>query len=182
MDIRDDQAAPTRPIPGFRPRAALLLDPPQEGIPPASSPDSPATDSPESGGGLFVPPSLRPEPNGTRTATSDTTGEVAPKPTVKDTAVLVAGVLGLVVTGVALLVRLRRGVQLRRPTKAELDDIAKPLAGLATRHVPAGILNRDLGDIIAAGAAAGAYLNNGPLIEDVYIDNGLPDNVQGDLA
>jgi hypothetical protein len=182
VDTRDDQAAPTRPIPGFRPRGALLLDPPQEGIPPANHPDSPAKDSPESAGGFFGPPTLRPEPNGTRTATSDTTGEVAPKPTVKDTAVLVAGVLGLVVTGVALLVRLRRGVQLRRPTKTELDDIAKPLAGLATRHVPAGILNKDLGDVIAAGAAAGAYLNNGPLIEHDYVDDGLPDNLQGDLS
>lgn len=186
MDTRDDPAAPVRPIPGFRPRPALLMDPPPAGIPAGSpDPDSrPETlaDSPQaSGGGLYERPPLRPDRNGTRTATSDSTGDV-PKASAKETAKLVAGLLGLVVAGVATLVRLRRGVQLRRPTVGELDDVAAPLARIAVRHVPAGMLTNDLADVAAAAAATGAYLSVGPLIEAVFVDAGLPDDVQGEPA
>lgn len=189
MDTADVRRAP---IPTFR-QPARLLDPPAEGLTVHQPVQQPATattgtrpadpGSPaDAGGGLYEPPSPRPDRNGTRTATSDSTGEPAPKVSTKDTAVLVAGLLGLAVAGLAVLVRLRRGATLRRPTKQELDDVAAPLARLALAHVPAGILNADLANLAAAGAATGAYLSNGPLIEHPYTDPGLPADLQEEPA
>jgi len=88
------------------------------------------------------------------------------------------GFVGLVVAGAAFLLRRTRGVDLRQPTEDQAEGMAKPLARLALRHVPAHLLNADLLDILSFGAATGAYLNDGPLTEPLYEDPGIPDDLQ----
>lgn len=155
-------------IPAFREPPGRRLDPPATGVP-GDQAQPEETDTDPSG-----PSTLKPGRDATPTRISDSTGDKAPKPTAADTARLVAGLLGLVVAGAAMVVRWRAGRELRRPTKGQLDDISAPLARIGMRHVPAGLLNADLADSLAAGAALGAYVSAGPLIEHVGVDAGVP--------
>lgn len=172
-------------IPSFRPPAHhRRLDPPTAELPevdPESPPASPST-SPLQGPGPdaspFDPSSHRPDLDdrpATRTATSSAGTEPRPA-SPKETAKLVAGLLGLLMLGVAGLVRWsRRGrVQLRQPTPEQLDDIAAPLARIAMRHVPAALLTPDLVDAGLAGAAVANYVNDGQLVAPVDVDPGVP--------
>lgn len=83
-----------------------------------------------------------------------------------EAAVLIAGLIGVLALGAAWLVQMRSAGHrtLRKPTKTQQNDIARPLAQIASRHVPADLLHADLGDAIQALTAAGAYITSGPLV------------------
>ncbi|HET6215339.1 MAG TPA: hypothetical protein VFE14_20910 [Micromonosporaceae bacterium] len=175
MDTSDSElsssATTVRPrlsnLPGFLTPAHLRSDPLPATDHPVTTPQSP--DLPPE------PHTPRPAPDATRTPTSDTTGDGGPKPPdAKTTAKLVAGLIGLVVVGAAALIAHRRGRELRQPTGEQLDDIAAPIARIALRHVPAGLLSADLADAMLAASATGAYLSDGPLLSDRLVDTGLP--------
>lgn len=164
---------PDQPLPGFRPPANLRLDPPLPEVTEEGPETSPST--PESPGGPPDRPARRPAGAATRTGTSSAGTDL---PTAAETAALIAGLLGLALVGVAAVIRWRGRRQLRQPTKGQMHDIAAPLARIALRHVPAELLNPDLADAASAGAAFAAYVNDGPLIEPVYVDAGLPADLQ----
>lgn len=155
------------------------MDPLPDGTTVTDPPTEPTTTSPNPAGdvdglGPPDPPNRRPDPPaGTRTASSSPVS----KPTAAEAAKLVAGILGLVVAGVAAVVAWRGRRELRRPTGQQLDDIAAPLARIAVRHVPAELLNADLADGLLAAGAIGAYLGDGKLIRPPTIDAGVPDNL-----
>lgn len=72
--------------------------------------------------------------------------------------VIVAGIVG------GLLAR--SGRRLRQPTEKQIGRVADPLAGIAARHLPVGMLNDDLADVTKAAAGIHAYVldESGPLI------------------
>lgn len=122
--------------------------------------------------GLFGSGSRRPAGGDTPTVISSL-GDVK-KPDPEATTALVIGALGLVVAGAAFLARRRTRRKLRQPTKRQSRDIAEPLARIMLRHADPSLLNPDLADVIAAGGAFGAYLNDGDLFEGSAIDSGVP--------
>lgn len=174
---------PIAVIPGFR--SSRQLDPPVDGAEvddleetatSAAGPEtelgtSPQTDLTTSRGRWSMPGIPRPDAD-PRTLTSS--AGKAPKPSTAETARLVAGLLGLAVAGVALVVRWR-GRDLRRPTKTQVDDIAAPVARILMRHVDPLLLSPDLADAALAGSAVGAYLTDGPLLQWLPEQAGLPD-------
>lgn len=168
---------------GLLPRFAPPPSPPDDDPAPATSPPaSPSTGpaspshsspSPDRSGPA---PSRPATPAATPTATSS-----AGKPTTKQTAELVAGVVGLLLVGAASVISWRAGRQLRRPTDKQVDDFARPLADILLRHWDKAVINRDLVDGIAAGAVAGNYLADGPLIERrAQVDPGVPHDLGDD--
>lgn len=167
--------SPAAPTLGLLPRFAPPPSPPDDDPAPATSPPSTGADSPSpsspSPDRSGPAPSRPATPAATPTATSS-----AGKPTTKQTAELVAGVVGLLVVGAAAVISWRgTSRQLRRPTDQQMSDFAKPLAEILLRHWDAAVINRDLVDGIAAGAVAGTYLADGPLIERrATVDPGVP--------
>jgi hypothetical protein len=105
---------------------------------------------------------------GIRTATSSGGGDLDPAVAVRLVGVAVTAVVMLA----ALSVRTRRGRTLRRPTAAERDAIATPIARVVSRRVP-GILSADLADVAEASHAVSEYLAAGPLTE-LLTDPGVP--------
>lgn len=159
-------------IPRFQQPQRRRLDP---SVPEDENPTPSPSDS----------PILSDQPNGlslglggpTRTSTSGTPG-TDEKPSTKDTAELLAGIIAVVAVGVAFVVRWRLKANLREPTEKQAEEIAKPLARIGLRHVPAAKLNPDLLDATQAAAAFGKYLKAGPLLERAYDNPG--DIPQGD--
>lgn len=93
--------------------------------------------------------------------TSSSAGEKADP---KVVAGAIAGLIGIVATlAAAVLLRSPRPRQLRTPTEQDCEDIAAPLARIAARHAPAVAVGPDLMDAIAATAAVGRYVQDGPL-------------------
>jgi hypothetical protein len=175
--------SPAVPTLGLLPRFAPAPSPPDDDPAPATSPTpgpqpgpaspSPNSPSPDRSG----PAQSRPAtPAATPTATSS-----AGKPTTKQTAELVAGVVGLLVVGAAAVISWRAGRQLRRPSDKQVDDFARPVAEILLRRWESAVINRDLIDVIAAGAVAGNYLADGPLIEHRdRVDPGVPHDLGDD--
>jgi hypothetical protein len=116
----------------------------------------------------------------TRTETSSPAFESTPE----TAAALVIGLGGIAVGIAAWLVRARLQRRLRRPTEGELGDIATPIGQILHRRWAAvlGKFGPDVADLIKAGAAAGVYVNNGPLTEWDSPDPGIPDNLQEELS
>lgn len=185
--------SPNRPpgalVPAF---ASPLPDPPLPEVtpdsspPPASQPEPAAAPRPRRRNLLLRTPATasgpdagaipKPEPDGIRTDTS-----LVGKPTIVETARLVAGLLGLVAAGAALLVQVR-GRTLRRPSKDHLNDMARPLARIGLRHVDTGVINADLIDVINAGTVLGDYLTEGPLTSPGKpTDAGVPADLQQEI-
>lgn len=83
-----------------------------------------------------------------------------------DAVLLLTGILGMLAAAAVWIVQSRsRGMlSFRQPSKQQSADIARPLAAIAARHVPAHLLNADLADVIHAGNATAAYATAGPLI------------------
>lgn len=73
------------------------------------------------------------------------------------------GALISVAFGIAAIGLSRVGRQLRRPDKDEVRDIARPLARIAVRHIPADMITADLADLGEAGAAVERYVAAGPV-------------------
>jgi hypothetical protein len=141
--------------------------------PPAGSPRFQQPEDSRTGGrfGRSIRRQGRDDP---RTPTSSIGDVPVRKPDVKEIVPLVIGLLGLVVAGGTWVVRRRTGRKLRQPTKDHTRAVAEPLARIMSRHADVSLLGPDLADIIAAGAAAGAWLNDGPLLEGPAVDPGLP--------
>ena len=118
----------------------------------------------------------RPDPDiaDTRTGTSST----GKPPTTAEATALIIGILGVVATGAALLVRWRAQRKLREPTAGQRRDIATPLARILMRRADLSMLGPDIGDLLQAGAATGAYLGDGPLLGPLHTEPGIPDNLQ----
>jgi hypothetical protein len=127
------------------------------------------------GDGPTEPAAPRPDREPTRTAISS-----ASKPSTKDTADLVVGLIALVAVAAGALVKWRLRRKLRTPDDTQSRNIAEPLARLALRHFDAAWLNKDLADLLQAGAATGAYINDGPLLQPLYPDDGVPPDLQED--
>lgn len=106
-------------------------------------------------------------------------GGAGSKPTKQETAELIAGILGLVVLGIALVVD-QRGRKLRKPTHDEYGAIATPIARIVLRHADGEWLHPDLVDVLVAGNAVGGYINSGePLITHTRaVDDGVPADLQ----
>jgi hypothetical protein len=139
---------------------------------PNPEPGQNSADSPETATSPSEQRTRKPGHAGTPTVISSL-GD-AKKPDSEQTTRLMIGALGLVVAGAVFLVKLRTKRKLRQPTKSQYRDIAEPLARLALRHADVSWLNPDLVDIIAAGSATGAYLNDGDLLEGSATDSGVP--------
>lgn len=181
MTIND---APVKAVglPEFRQPTVAPPPPRDPGSPPAGSP---STNPANPTGQLprLTPPNPKPGgPDGaaTRTATSSA-GEGLGRDH-KHLGKTIAGLVALVfVIGDGLLRRYsRRG--LRRPTKEQTQDFARPIAAIIVRHTDGLDLVPDVAELIEAGSAAGHYLLDGPLtvrarIEklEVFDDHGEPD-------
>lgn len=189
---------PTSPLP-TTPRPSPLSM-----MPSFAQPVPETTDPAPAAGGSGAPPtppateaprrplrdllSRRPADDGTSTATfsrttdrprDEKTGGAGDGPTKAETAEVIAGILGLLVLGVALVIE-QRGRKLRKPTHAEYGAIATPIASIVLRHADAEWLHPDLVDVLVAGNAIGAYVNSGePLItRSRVVDDGVPANLQ----
>lgn len=172
MTIDEDPKARLKVLPRFTPPTHH----------PSQSPStSPEGETPTTGpAGGFGGPDAPPGPRQGRDLARTESSSTGSKPTKAETAGLVAGLLGLVVVGAAGLVRWRTKRKLRRPTVRQIDDIAAPLARIALRTADLSWLNPTLADLIAAGAATGEYLSDGPLLEGPEYDDGIPDDLQED--
>jgi hypothetical protein len=161
-------------LPSFSPPIRRSSDPDltAEGMDPNSLPTAAQLDGGDVGADL---PTLEPTPDGTRTRTSDSPGKA---PTKAEITGLVAAVLAALAGGIAVAVRWRRGVRLRRPTGGQLREIAEPVGSILVRHLEITRLHGDLVDGLKAGAALSGYLEDGPLLEYVYPDPGIPDDLQ----
>jgi hypothetical protein len=178
-------SAPAVPLPQFR--QPLQPDPPVTS-PSPTDPTSPAAPSPTSPDSPPPSPLLlgrpgreQPKPAATTPSASSSASEqpdLVKRPAVKDAAVVIVGILGLVVGAAALGVRWRGQRELRRPTAQQLEDVAQPLARIAHRHADASWLNLDLLDILAAGNAIGAYITEAPLTVQLTPDAGVPADLQ----
>lgn len=171
------------PLPGFAHPEPRPLDPPPPEADSSSPPiPLPATD-PESpaGAGVYGLPgvdrvirslgSVIREDRPPRTTTST---DEDPSWSIEAAGALVVGIVGLAFSAAGWIIRLRSGAQLRRPTKAQLREIAEPLAGILWRRVDLEKWGPDLADGIKATAATGAYVSEAPLIERATIDPGIP--------
>lgn len=146
-------------LPEFRQPTAVPL-PPRDPSSPSTNPPSPLSGQPIHP----TPPSLKPGgPDGaaTRTATSSA-GEGLGRDH-KHLGKTIAGLVALAfVIGDGLLRRYtRRG--LRKPSKEQTQDFAKPIAAIIVRHTDGLDLVPDVADLIEAGSVAGHYLLDGPL-------------------
>jgi hypothetical protein len=74
----------------------------------------------------------------------------------------------------AVALRSRRTRRLREPTDEQYDDVARPVARILLRRLPATLLNPDLVDALMAGAGVGRYVNDGPLLTYDHPDAGVP--------
>lgn len=155
--INDDPTAVFDPELMFRqPQTGTLT---AEGPPPASSPTSPpATTGPAQG--LFSSPNLRlGHRDATRTDTSPTSARGDAKAAGKTVLALV-GALVLIAEAVVMRAASRR---LRRPSRAHMDDFARPAGELAHRHGLSAILGDDVGNVVDMAGAVAGYLLEGPL-------------------
>lgn len=101
-------------------------------------------------------------PTRTGTSSDDLSTTAGKGETARNAGVLLAGLL-TVVAGLAALGLARVGRQLRRPTKDETRAVARPVARILVRHVPADMITADLADLGEAGAAVSDYVSAGPV-------------------
>lgn len=150
----------TIPLPTFAQPRRMPTD--DSGTSPTTAPSSSSTPGPLVDADEVLPELDAPSvsvSSGRRTSSS--AGEQADP---KVVAGALAGLLGILATLVsALLLRSPRPQHLRAPTDQQRDDVAVPLARILARHVPAAKVGPDLMDGIAATAALGVYVTEGPL-------------------
>jgi hypothetical protein len=79
-----------------------------------------------------------------------------------DVADVLAGLFVLAVGGLAAAVARGGRRRLRKPTERQADDIGAPLAAIACRHLPMGLLGKDLKDLGLFAGALQAYVEGGP--------------------
>lgn len=176
-------ALPPVALPAFKspPSRRDPTDPPLTPVPASNAPTPPSgpqagpsdpSDPPSPSGPLS---SLRSRLSGSQTPSGDSDGaplgstSTEPRPRRRpggDPVVVAQTLAGLVVVVVGFLaVRLYgRGLVLREPTPAELDEITKPIGRIAVRYLPMDALNPDLLDATQAVAATHKYVRRGPLV------------------
>lgn len=125
-----------------------------------------------------IPPKSGQQAPTARTVTSATDllppKQPAEPPDPKIMAAATLAVVGIAVVGAARAVRALSGRLLRKPTKPQQRAIAEPLGRLAGRHLPGWLVNEDMKDLIEAGGALSAYLEDGPLLSLAPTKDGFP--------
>lgn len=123
-----------------------------------------------------VPWNRKPEElAGTTTHTGISSGGKARVGDPKALAKTLAGLIGLGVIVVAGVMRKTgKRVDVRQPTDRQADGIAEPLARIITRHTDLSTVTPDLADVLAAGAALGDYLTDGPIVTRQSVES-VPD-------
>lgn len=170
------------PLPRFsQPQSRQLDEPLPEAPdgPPEAGSEQTATPPPPSWTGPTLP--LRSpyapdapaghDPSGNRPTGISTTGEVIDP---EQVAKVVGGLVKLLAAGAAWLLRRTRRVELRQPTREQLDGFAGPVASILMRHFDATAFTPDLVDVTLAASAAGVYAGDGPLLLPLAVDPGLP--------
>jgi len=161
-------------LPTFRQPPSRTPDQPLPADPPAATdpdPTRPAAteEDPSRGPRRWSVLGTRRPGAGTRTGTSSAgeldDNEPVQKPSAAEVTTVAVGLLGLVVAGAVALTRWRTGRKLREPTRQQRHDIAAPISRIILRHSDLSWLNKDLADVLAAGTAVGAYVNEGPMLE-----------------
>lgn len=104
---------------------------------------------------------------GIRTGISSPAGGAAERrESAAATTALAVGLIGMiVVVADGLIRRAERDARLRRPSKDQVQALAEPVAALAVRYLPVGLVGPTILDITAAGSAVGSYLLDGPVVE-----------------
>jgi hypothetical protein len=166
--IRDDSQPPGPP------GAAAFLFPDEN--PPTEDPRPPETDQePTPLPRRSIGDGLRGLLGGPRPAAQ---GDVIPTPKssrdsekparvgVEEATIAIAGLVGVVAILGVWVVQKRTGgrATFRQPSVDQAEDIAAPLARMATRIIPAGLIGPILMDALATCGATGAYLTDGPLV------------------
>lgn len=131
--------------------------------PPPDSPNGPGGETPTS---LI---SSTPEPRPRRTGDPQATAKI---------------VVGLVGVSLALgaWVLAQRGRRLRRPTRDQIRDFARPVGAILARHTDLSWLGADIEDLGAAAAVATDYATDGPIAPriDPVVHVGMPDQAPVD--
>jgi hypothetical protein len=160
LTIRDD-LGPTF-LPEFTP---ILTEPTEPDDDENPNPPRMVEESRDSGGVPGVRPAQRPDSlddGPIRTGISSGGSSRIGDP--RKAAQVIGGLVGLAfVIGAGILAQLHRR-DLRRPTKAQTDGFADPVARILSRHTDLSMITPDLGDIIEAGSAVGEYLTSGPIL------------------
>lgn len=160
------EPAPRVPLPSPGPRSRPA-DPPL----PAASPTPPPEPGPSRGlRSPFAPSEPRTDdttgtpPDGTGSTSGDRRRRWTWRPSGDPDKVseVIAGLLILGVGGLAALVARTGRAQLRQPTAEQADAMGAPLAGIACRHLPMGLMSDDLKDLGRFGRAVKDYLEGGP--------------------
>lgn len=159
-------------LPTFAAPPSQKLDPPLPEVEP-SEPLSPST-APENespiGRRAPMAPSTDDEPS-PRTATSTDRPALKPGGDPAQVAKVIGGLFVIVVTSLSVLAR-RRGKEFRQPTPEQRDDVARPLARIAVRHLPLDLIGEDLADATEAAVAVHEYAMDGPIVRAPHVDHG----------
>lgn len=126
------------------------------------------------------PPSTGPDES-PRTPTSGTDDRPRLKPggDAQQVAKAIGGLLIIVTASLSWLSYRSRGKTMRQPTPEQRDDIARPLARAAVRHLDLTLLGPTFGDLMEATVATHDYLLDGPLLTTPADDTpawGTPDD------
>jgi hypothetical protein len=110
-------------------------------------------------------------------ATSDGGSEVDEKLIVG----LAVALLGIFITTAAVVVKRRRPAkELRKPSKRQIRDFARPAVRILVRHLEIATLSPTLVDAAEAAGALGNYIEEGPLTVWAKTDSGLPPGLTDD--
>jgi hypothetical protein len=166
----DDAERPAVGLPTFSPPIGRGDDPPAPADPdpgeeerttgPTLPPD-PAARSwlPYGGDGSADTIRTRTEDSSDQLTTPTTAGKAE---TARNAGVLLAGIL-TVAAGLVAVVLARAGRELRRPTRDETRAVARPIARILVRHIPAEMITADLADMGEAAAGVSDYMSAGPV-------------------
>ena len=135
-------------------------DSPREQLTP--SPDPRRSESP-SGRREPASPSTADGASSAATPTSTDRPPLKPGGNAQQVAQVIGGLFVILVTTLSVLAR-RSGREFRQPTPEQRDDVARPLARIAVRHLPLDVIGPDLADATEAAVAAHNYAMDGPIV------------------
>jgi hypothetical protein len=93
------------------------------------------------------------------------------------TAKIIVGAVGVTIA-VASWVLMQRGRKLRRPTRDQIKDFARPVGAILARHTDLSWLGADIEDLGTAAAVVTDYTTDGPIAPrvDPVVHVGMPDH------